>query len=239
MYAALLERGLAPAAACPWSSWDPGTVRFCEERLCSWVVEPSNAWSSVAYLIVGIIMLARTLRPLSPRLIAVAAAQIMIGAGSFFFHASGTFWGEFVDQVGMFMLSALILACSAAQARNLSSARTVGLYVALVVASAASMLVFRPIGIPLFAVQLAAGLGWQIRLLSQSSQAQRAAYRQFFFAIGLFAVSFTSWLTDITGAVCDPQNHLVTGHAIWHVLNAICIERLGAFYKHRFAHPTR
>lgn len=236
MYAALFEGSLARVAACPWSGWDPGTVHFCEERLCSWVVEPSNAWSSVAYLVIGVVMLARALRPLAPRLVAVAVAQIMIGVGSFFFHASGTFWGEFVDQVGMFMLSALILACSAAQARNLSAGKTVGLYVALLLASAASMLIVRPIGIPLFAVQLAAGLGWQIRLFSRSSGTQRATHRQFFFAIGLFIVSFAIWLTDITGALCDPQNHLITGHAIWHVLNAICIERLSVFYRHRFAH---
>ena len=225
----------AVATACPWSSWDPGTVQFCEERLCAWVVEPSNAWSSVSYLILGVYMLVQALRPVAPRSIAVAAAQIMIGAGSFFFHATGTFWGEFVDQFGLFMLSALILACSAAQARRLTAGHTIAMYVALVLISALLLLVVRPIGIPLFAAQLAVGLGWQVRLWSRSSGPIRAAHRPFFVGVGLFLMSFSIWITDITRLVCNPQNHLVTGHAIWHVLNAICIERLGAFYGRRFA----
>lgn len=225
----------AATTACPWSSWDPGTVQFCEERLCAWVVEPSNAWSSIIYLILGGYMLVQALRPVAPRSIAVAAAQIMIGVGSFFFHATGTFWGEFVDQLGLFMLSALILACSASQARHLTARRTVAIYLGLVVASASLLLLVRPIGIPLFAVQLAFGLGWQVRLWSQSTGPIRAAHSQFFFGVGLFLVSFSIWVTDITRLVCNPHNHLVTGHAVWHVLNAICIERLGAFYRRRFA----
>lgn len=225
----------AGAAACPWSSWDPGTVQFCEERLCAWVVEPSNAWSSGIYLLIGLYMLRQALRPLAPRSIAVAAAQIMIGVGSFFFHATGTFWGELVDQLGLFMLSALILSCSAAQARRLSARQTIALYVVSVVASTVLLLCVRPIGIPLFAAQLAIGLLWQIRLWSQSRDPIRSAHRPFFVGVGLFLVSFAIWVTDITHLVCSPQNHLVTGHAIWHVLNAICIERLGAFYRRRFA----
>lgn len=223
------------AASCPWSGLDPGTVKFCEERLCAWVVEPSNAWSSLAYLVLGLWMLGQALRPVAPRSIAVAAAQLMIGIGSFFFHASGVFWGELVDQVGMFMLSGLILAFALAQARGLTAARTVTLYAGIVIASTLVLLAVRPIGIPLFAVQLAIGLGWQLRLCLQSSGAQRAANRPFFVGVGLFVGSFAIWVTDITGLVCNPQNHLITGHAIWHVLNSISIERLGAFYRHRFA----
>jgi hypothetical protein len=44
----------SPIETCPWSSLDPGTVHFCEERLCAWVVEPSNAWSSMAYVVIGV-----------------------------------------------------------------------------------------------------------------------------------------------------------------------------------------
>lgn len=223
------------AALCPWSGFDPGTVHFCEQRLCSFIVEPSNAWSSVAYLVIGLWMLAQALRPVAPRAIAVAAAQLMIGVGSFFFHASGTFWGELVDQVGMFMLSALILTFSLAQARGYSAARTVTVYVGLVVASTLLLLAVRPIGIPLFAVQLTAGLGWQLRLWWHSSGTLRAMHRPFLIGVGLFLISFAIWITDITGLVCNPHNHLVTGHAIWHVLNAVCVERLGTFYRRRFA----
>jgi hypothetical protein len=36
---------------CPWDALEPGTVAFCEARVCAWVAEPSNAWSSAAYVL--------------------------------------------------------------------------------------------------------------------------------------------------------------------------------------------
>lgn len=220
---------------CPWSDWDPGTVQFCERRLCAWIVEPSNAWSSLAYVVLGVVMLLQA--RLGGRVVvggAVALAQIMIGVGSFFFHGTGTFAGEVTDQVGMFMLSALILASSLGQQRGWSGRRVVGVYIAGVVLSTALLLVVRPIGIPLFAVQLAAGLGLQLWLWRKaSSSPERAAFRPFLQALGIFLSSFAIWVTDITGLLCDPDNHLITGHAIWHVLNAVCIWMLGAFYRAR------
>jgi hypothetical protein len=165
--------------------------------------------------------------------ITIAAAQIMIGLGSFFFHGTGTFAGEIVDQIGMFMLSALILCCSLAQARVWSPQHTVSRYLAIVVASTAAIFVVRPLGIPIFAVQLVVGLGWQIALWSKTEGEARRDHVVFFRALGVFLCSFAIWITDITGLVCNPHNHLVTGHAIWHVLNAVCVWRLAVFYRRR------
>jgi hypothetical protein len=169
--------------------------------------------------------------------VAVSIANIMIGIGSFFFHASGTFAGEVVDQVGMFMLSVLILVSSAAQATHRSSAWAVRAYVVGVVASTLAILAIRPLGIPIFAVQLLIGLGWQLRLWREVSEPEKASFKIFVAALGLFFFSLIIWALDITGLVCDPTNHIVTGHAIWHVCNAICIWRIGVFYRVRFAGP--
>ena len=42
---------------CPWDGLPPGTVSFCEARLCAWVAEPANAWSSLAYVLMALYML--------------------------------------------------------------------------------------------------------------------------------------------------------------------------------------
>lgn len=233
---------------CPWDTFDPGTVAFCEDRLCSWIAEPSNTGSSLGYLLIGAWMLANAVRSRRSRsdgtgaplaLGAVAVAQLMIGVGSVFFHASGTFAGEAVDQIGMFLLSALILVFAAGPSLGWSSERTVSAYMALVAASTFAMALVRPIGIPLFAIELALGLGWQLRTWSTTASAERRAYRPFFVALALFGVSLSFWLADITRVLCEPTNHLVTGHAVWHVLNACSIERLGAFYSRRDRPPRR
>ncbi len=225
---------MTPDSACPWSGFEPGTVEFCEERLCAWIAEPSNTWSSLGYVTLGLVMLGAW-RPLRPRMVAIATAQLMIGIGSFFFHASGTFAGELVDQLGMFLLSGLVLVFAAAQARAWSARKTVFTYAALVLGSTASLLVVRPAGIPLFGIQLAAGLGWQIHIWRTADDPRvRSLHRLFFFALAIFGASFVIWLGDIAGPLCRPDNHFITGHAVWHGLNAISILGLGQFYRELF-----
>ena len=38
--------------------------------------------------------------------------------------------------------------------------------------------------------------------------------------MALFGVSYAIWWLDRLGVICDPTNHLVTGHAVWHLLGA-------------------
>jgi hypothetical protein len=222
---------------CPWDRLTPGTVRFCEDRLCAWVAEPANAWSSLAYVLVGGWLFAtHARRARDPRLWAVVAAELLIGLGSFAFHATGSFAGEFLDQAGMFMLSCLILSFAAGKSRCLSAARTAQLYATTTVASSLSLLVVPPAGIPLFAAELATGLLWG--LVHWRRAADRAPYRYFLAGIGLFLVSFAIWTLDVTRVACRPDNHVLTGHAVWHVLNAFSIERLYRFYAASFGAET-
>ena len=219
---------LRPAMTCPWDALEPGTVAFCEARLCAWVAEPSNAWSSFAYVLAGAWLAAtHAVRARNPQLWAVVCAQMLIGVGSFAFHATGSFAGELVDQAGMFLLSCLILAFAAGRAHGLGPARTAALYGGATLLSTLSLLLVPPAGIPLFAVQLAAGLALEGRLWQR---APTPAHRHLFTGIGLFLFSFGIWLLDITGVACRPDNHLLTGHAVWHVLNAISITRLYWYY---------
>ena len=209
---------------CPWSTWAPGTVHFCEARICGWIREPADAWSSVAYLLGAVVMIARRQPVLA------ILAQVLIGVGSFFFHASGTFVGELVDQMGMYLLSCLMLAYAAAEARRLSEQKAIALWAGLVAVSTALNVAIRPIGIPLFALELTAGIFWQVKLGGWPSPAR---YRALYTGIGIFVVSFGIWITDITGLVCDPNRHWMNGHAIWHTLDALSIVFLGHFYAQR------
>ncbi|MCA9490036.1 MAG: ceramidase domain-containing protein [Myxococcales bacterium] len=218
---------------CPWDAFDPGTVAFCEERLCAWVVEPSNTWSSLAYVLVGAWLLTDASRRHDPRLGVASLAEILIGLGSIAFHGTGTFVGELLDQAGMFMLSCLILTFAAARARGWAPTTTALVYVGSVVGSSAFLLLVRPAGIPLFAVQLVAGLGWE--LVHRSRSAEPATFLDLQRGILIFVTAFVVWTTDITGLVCAPTNHVLTGHAVWHLLNAVSIERLYRFYALRFS----
>jgi len=220
-------------ASCPYADWAPGSVAFCEERLCAWIVEPSNTVSSLAYLIVGAWMWRAMERPRDARLACIVVAQFVIGIGSVLFHGTGTLAGELVDQAGMFLLSCLLLVFAASNAWGWSARTGAWTYGAAVAASAAVNAGMPRIGIPLFAAQLVAGIGWELRLHRRARE--RGPYRHLFRALAIFAVSFSFWALDITGVVCRPDNHLVTGHAVWHVLNALSIFELYRFERARLA----
>lgn len=218
------------ADTCPWMDLTPGTVAFCEERLCALVAEPSNTWSSLGYVAIGLFMFFDSFKRRNLRLALVAAAQFLIGVGSIFFHASGTFIGESVDQMGMFMLSCLLLAFSLGKTPR----QTATLYVLSVAASMGLLLIFRPIGIVLFSIQLNIGMVMEWRRAAKlSPEISRWLHR----SVGIFGVSFAIWLTDFTKVLCDPSNHVLTGHAVWHVMNAISISFLYRYFSLSF--PNR
>lgn len=42
---------------CPWNTYKPSTIDFCEENLCSWIVEPASTYSCIFYIIAGLLIL--------------------------------------------------------------------------------------------------------------------------------------------------------------------------------------
>jgi hypothetical protein len=215
---------------CPWDGFQPATIKFCEEQLCSWITQPANTWSNIGFVIAGIVILrlARADKRAGMHLIGISA--IMTGIGSTMFHASSTFFFEFFDLMGMFMISGLLLTLNLQRLFGLSNKAVSAVYVALVTASLGLMLVWNQSGIATFALQITAAMTVELLL---HLRRDRIAYKPFLLMAGTFAASFTSWALDIAKIVCDPGNHILTGHAVWHLLNAVAIYYLYRFY-HQF-----
>jgi hypothetical protein len=43
------------------------------------------------------------------------------------------------------------------------------------------------------------------------------------YSLLVFAAAEVAWQLDYQGIVCDPSNHFIQGHAVWHVLNSISL----------------
>jgi hypothetical protein len=221
-----VRRGRMREAArmCPWGTWEPGSVAFCEERLCAWVVEPSNAWSSLAYVLAGLWLWRRSPSALVRQ---VALAGMLIGVGSFAFHATGTFVGELIDLTGMLMLSGLMVAQAWGRLTRARAVAVGAVWAALTVGALGVVLVVKPAGIPLFAGELLAAIALEVVLWARGQTPQ---VRRFAQALGCTGVALGVWALDFSHVVCSPTNHLLTGHAVWHLLNSVSIGLLGAFY---------
>ncbi len=215
-----------PHGDCPWSSFSPATAMFCEQNLCSWIAQPSNTWSNLPFAIVGI-MIVRTNKD-RPLLKLLGHSAWILGIGSFMFHASASFIFEAWDLLGMFMISGLMLSFNFARySENQSVSKLIGLFLGMTALAFAILLSFPSIGIALFAIQVALALHLEV-LMDLREDPVEFKYAKYF--IGAFVLAFILWNLDIHGIVCDPNNHILTGHAVWHLLNAVAIWFIYRFY---------
>ena len=62
----------------------------------------------------------------------------------------------------------------------------------------------------------------------------RARARSYFWLLmtwAFFLPAMFFWTLDVEGIWCDPERHWISGHAIWHVLNAIGFYAAFRYYR--------
>ena len=217
---------------CPWeplsSFWLPN-VRWCEAQLCSVVVEPANTWSNLAYVFAGLALLALG-RSRGDRTFRIfGAAQIVVGASSFVYHMSYTGVLQVLDFFGMYVFTNLLIALNLVRLGGLSRERFWPAYATSVVALTVLTVALRFTPFPIQGIVFVAILGIVATELRDRTP---GVDRRFFWAsLATLTVAAGFSAADVTGVFCDPQNHFVQGHAIWHVLGAIALVFAALHYR--------
>jgi hypothetical protein len=212
---------------CSWGGWAPATMHFCEELTCGPLVQPANAVSSLAFVAVGLYLFRIAGRRSIFTLFPVSA--VLVGVTSFLYHASWTFFFQVFDVSSMFMLSCLLLAFNVWRLGLIKERELPFAYAALLAASILSMVILKGrSGEILFAAEVG------VFLLTEAVLARRRTgtrYEFFVRGFAAFLAAFAIWILDVREIVCDPKNHVLQGHAVWHVLNSFCFYFLYRFYR--------
>lgn len=216
---------------CPYGDWTQPTVAFCEARLCDVIKEPSNAWSSLAYLVAGLLLLWRPGAPAKNEARAIGVTTGLVGIGSFFFHMTGSFAGELVDLSTMYMVSGLMLTLELNRWLRLEGNRLYALWALLVIVPIGLVTQFHTVGIVLFAAEIGTTV---VLLFLEPKLLPGADYRPMYALQTTYAVGSLIWLSDLTKVLCAPDNHVFTGHAMWHVLGATCMV-IFSYHRHACA----
>jgi hypothetical protein len=116
----------------------------------------------------------------------------------------------------MFILSGLFLAFTARRLYGWSTPTVVIVFCSLVVLSVGILLAIRPSGIYVFSAQIFLWVLLEIQLFR--TQGKSTDYRYLKILVITFAVAFAAWIPDITGLLCDPDNHIFNLHSLWHLL---------------------
>lgn len=187
--------------------FEPARMQFCERTLSGLIKHPADTWTNIGPIIAGIAII-RCAKTQSEKLLGLAALWTGIASG--YFHASNTILGETLDLSGMFMYIASV---AMLQRPQISDSEKKELVFVITAAATTISYVSAIFASPLFAVMVA---GVVICELTQGKPS-----KWLWWTLGTFAVAWAFWWLDYTHAMCDPDNHVLTGHGVWHLLNGL------------------
>ena len=225
-----------------WMAWRPATCLpdacFCEAIGAGSIRQPINTWSNLAFVIVGafIVVSATPDRPLrrSDALL-LAFACVGIGLGSWFYHASLTFVGQWLDVMSMYLLGTFMVLHAAQRLRPMGDRAFVVGYVSVNVALGVLLIVWPEARRYVFGGLIAAALMLEAILHHRKQTALQA--RWLIAALGVYGVAQVIWTLDLNHLVCDPTS-VVQGHAMWHGLTALSAGLVYVYYQSAGQRPS-
>ena len=232
------------AIACPfYSNLAAPVIKFCEPNLCASIVQPANAWSNLAYVIVGLTILILAKNDKKNLLWWLGPITILIGLFSFAYHASYTFIGQMLDLGSMFLFATFLLIINMKRIKpSLKNTTATWLFVFINVFCLVLMYIIRTakgfnIGILIFGMELAIILMLEAIAWSRAKTHYRLSH--ILTALLIASVAAVIWMFDYTHLWCNANTyHYLNGHELWHILTAASLLFVYFFYRQFELHPA-
>lgn len=219
-------------AGCPWSNYAPSTIYFCEAATCTWIAHPAEAWSSFLISLFGIYIIYDAKKKNLPMLWLFGLAGILVGLFSFAFHATMTFWGEILDLGSMYMVVAVAVAFNLRRYfPKITKNGLYGIIVLITFGSLSGLAIYKPLGSAIFATIIIIAVSTEIYMRNRVQTEYKVDYKYLIYCIGTLLFAWGIWWTDKLKIICDPENHIWTGHSTWHLLNGVSIYFLYKLYQ--------
>ncbi len=213
---------------CPWSSFEKGSFPLCESRLCEWISQPSNTYSNIAFLVVGLILLYLFFSKKSLNGLSFGLCTLYIGLSSFLAHASGARLFGFFDFAAIFSVFTLALTKNASYSGLIKKQQENIIFIAAYTGVSCILYFFRFLQEIMFATFIISIVTWEIKILKRNAQTKISS--SFKKALSVFGVGLIALALDATKTLCQPDNHIFQMHAVWHICNAIALYFIAMHY---------
>ena len=214
---------------CPWygpAEWlGAPNIKWCEASLCNWVSEPANTWSNLAYLLVALIVFLQCRRSAYVELRWLGPALLLMGLFSSAYHASNNYLSQLFDFLGMYLVLFWLLAINLRRNGWISRASQTPAFASMTVAG---LLLVHLMYLTQLRFQLIIAVVSLAILLTEFTArrhdaAERLPLRHYSTGLVFLVLAQSASLADLTRLICDPENHFVQGHALWHGLSALAL----------------
>lgn len=230
----------------PWRRLQPATCMpdacFCERLRPGVIRQPINTWSNLAFISVGVMVLAVTVRDftfvplkrvnlmrtncLYP--IIYGAVTILIGIGSTLYHSSLAFIWQTVDVTSIYLLVSFMLLYNVSRMRRMRSGVFGGGYLLANLVTGYAVIEWPVTRRYIVVLLILAVLVCEVIVCEK--RRPRADKRFFAAALVSLGLACVSWILDITRAICSPDS-LLQAHALWHVFMALTTGFVYFYYR--------
>lgn len=214
---------------------------FCEAAGVGLIAQPINTWSSLAFVVVGVLIAVsedrrrRSKVKRDPQgdsgfaLPIYAFVVSLLGPGSMFKHASLTHEGGGLDISSMYLFGAFIWAHALARTANWGQRGVIGLFLSISTLVFVIQRVIDPPMSPMFGLLITGFILTEVWAWTQRQRLWTMDAQYFLWALLTFAVAIAIWVPSMTGGPwCSPDS-IFQGHALWHVL---CAAAAGLLYRY-------
>lgn len=225
------------APQCPWYDFTQTVgapnIKWCEETLCAWISEPANTWSNLLYMILAVFVCKQFSKSKHMLVSYLGPSMFFMGAMSFVYHMSNNYFTQLLDFVGMYALLMWVFILNLMRLKvNMKKSGYWTLYTIFVLFLTAlvHVLYLENIKFQFIVVVIGLAIGISEFFVYKSKKEQGVSYANFIKALVIIIIAETFSLLDVNRVMCTPDNHIIQGHAIWHVIGAIGIYYLCMFY---------
>ena len=224
---------LTTLSPCPWGALVSRPAEFCEASLCAWIRQPANTWTNIGFVIAALAILRAARRDHCDHLRGLALIAMTTGLGSAFFHASETLVGRLFDYAGMYMGASYMLVVNMRRWRLLSRRSMRLLFWTTLAAPLLLMTIDDRYALLLYVITGTFCCLFVETLLylrqRRSDRPTRYGWLGAYWCV--FLIAFTVWWLDKAKLLCNPNNRWISGHGLWHLLDAVALYLVYLFYR--------